>query len=190
MSIGHAATARKFFNAMNDSNRVFSPEDEHGAAHVITEGFTFLGEGCSRAAYLHDASGVVYKWGHGYSNEVEEGNARRLANLPFDKSPDFTVHVPVAQHFGHLTADHNTVLAMEFARGCVLSTCESQNWDADPADGYAIIWRKCVCAANGVPWCHAQAHHLLDQWGELWDMHSSNALFDALTNTYWVIDLA
>lgn len=102
MSIGtveHARQAQTLHDSTTDWDREKANSDE----------WRFLGEGCYRAAFLHIATGVVYKVGSGWANALDHKTSTELRKFIWQH-----VYVPKTSLFD-LDNDENTVIvAMEY----------------------------------------------------------------------------
>lgn len=184
---GYQSTARRLHTALIANDAVFATKpgsDDPENQYISVPHFTYLGEGCSRTAYLHDRSRVVYKYGARYANSSEYRRASDLrASMVNDPLRDgrFSVYVPEVSFF-----DNTDMVAMEYADGFVPSHCTSEDWDGLDANGH-VQWKDCSCTHG---WCHKEAWEVLSEWSGLYDMHWGNALWNPDTLTYFLCDLA
>ena len=87
------------------------------------DGWTLLGSGCYRAAFLAP-SGVVYKIGQRWANVAEVRVARRLRARTFDG-----IYIPLASAFSFgLRGRTEVVCAMEYIEGTHPRGCWESVW--------------------------------------------------------------
>lgn len=97
----------------NETDARFIRDWVRGGKHYHPEGWQRLGTGCYRAAWLHVASGVVYKVQHEatYSYQTNHAEARNIARYRFKKMPK-GCRLPRYQFFA-LDNQEDGVMAME-----------------------------------------------------------------------------
>lgn len=116
--IGSRKVAKILFDAVTDAGGI-----------VSVEGFTILGTGCDRTAYLHDETQVVYKVTNRRDratfypqSQREYAASRRLAGTHRHGAVEWIIPIVSKYVFGP-GGEHNWVLATTFSPNV-------RNWDA------------------------------------------------------------
>lgn len=165
-TIGDHTTARLLYKHFENLSVTKAPK-----------GFSHIGGGCYRAAYLHRASGVVYKIGDWESNSNEAYTARRLRKRS-TRSLGFELLIPHTRTYVMGRSDYGpiNVVAQEHAANSSYTHC-----DAD------YNWRDGKCDCKHKP-CFSEVRTRIAEFTGLNDMHGENVLIDKL-DRFWLIDL-
>jgi hypothetical protein len=167
LTLGNSVVAKFIYNFhLND-------EDAQQGCESAPEGWKYLGDGCTRTAYL-SPGGVVYKVGESHTNLQEARAARRLRNKK--SLADQLVFIPKARNWrvGYECGSSQYVIAMEYING-KHTVCRAS-------------YTECNCRTFGAPYmCYSLLMDWLSEQG-LHDMFSGNVLHTA-DNKFYIIDL-
>lgn len=172
MTFGDRATAfalLQHYNALMEGN---------GKPRI--PGFTELGKGSYRHAFLHSESGLVYKVGNYYSNVNESSMSRYLRNKSQRDLP-FEVVIPRTRTY-RFTGD----IGAGGYREPVCVSVQEYAADAEPTVCEIEYGGDCTCDHDP---CYTSVWDYIENWSGLCDMHSDNVLVDSL-DRFWLIDMA
>lgn len=150
-------------------------------------GFTKLGSGAYRAAYLHRDTGIVYKVGDTWANTHEVTHSRRLRSML--KSAPVPVWIPRVRDFKSIGEfdewgeTYNNIIAAELFDGKP-AKCRAFEWATRNYWNDTIVYKSCNCKRNP---CHKEALSMLADWSGLSDMHYANVLWNG--TRYGIVDM-
>lgn len=130
-------------------------------------GWSKLGSGCYRAAFLNTMSGLVYKVEHRYGNgygQSNQGEAETFRRFMLRKLPK-GCRLP---RWAHYELDGRGVMVMEHFE--------------------KLLHDYSMYSEEGAPYWNAQ-NKFSSSFPDLWDLHGSNIAVDEETRTIVPIDL-
>lgn len=176
-TFGDARVARTLWN-------YFGGEQPPTGGKRTPPGFSKLGAGAYRAAYLHKESQLVYKIGCPISNLQESSNSRRLIRKS-TRSLTIDLRIPRTRTYSMPALkdwqDPGNIIVQEYAKGARFAHCDRYLWE-----GEVFSKKRCSCE---LAVCAADALAQIFTWSGLEDIHCGNILVDQ-NNTFWFVDMA
>lgn len=145
----------------------------------MSEGWAFLGAGCSRNAYL-SPEGVVYKVGDGEANRLEVRNSHRL-RARAGKSELWRIPRANIHHVRNTSAEtwpaSRYVVAMEFV--------PSSDRSFHCAKWFGSDYAKCNCGQTP---CIDEHRQVARRMFGISDLHDENVIVGQ-DGKFWIIDI-